>query len=126
MIGDGGPIAIPPDSRVEIDNDGSVSAGPANDPKQRAIVGRLKLVDPESAELVRGDDGLFRMRDGNPAPASEKVQVIPASLEGSNVNTVGAMVGMISLARQFELQMKLLENAQANDRAATQLLSINA
>jgi flagellar basal-body rod protein FlgF len=126
VMGDGGPIAIPPDSRVEIADDGSVSAGPPNDPKQRAIVGKLKLVNPETTDLVRGDDGLFRTRDGNPAAADEAVKVVPASLEGSNVNAVEAMVGMIGLARQFELQLKMLEHAQANDRAASQLLSINA
>ncbi len=126
VLGDGGPIAIPPDSRVEIADDGSIAASPRDDPKATAIVGRLKLVNPEPATLVRSDDGLFRTRAGTPAAADEAVRVTPASLEGSNVNPIEAMVGMIGAARQFELQMKMLENAQANDRAASQLLSVSA
>ncbi len=47
---------------------------------------------------------------------------MPGALEGSNVNTVDALVGMISAARQFETQMKLIQVAEANDRSAAQLL----
>ena len=35
------------------------------------------------------------------------------------------MVDMISLARQFETQMKLLQNAENNATKAAQLLSLN-
>lgn len=126
VLGDGGPIAIPADTRVEIADDGSVSAISLTDPRNGGIVGRLKLVNPETASLIRGDDGLFRTRDGAPAATDEAVRVASSTLEGSNVNAVEAMVGMISLARQFEIQLKMLEHAQANDRAGTQLLSVNA
>lgn len=126
VLGDGGPIAIPPDTRVEIADDGSVSATSLTDPRTTGVVGRLKLVNPESADLLRGNDGLFRTRDGAPAAADETVRVAGSTLEGSNVNAVEAMVGMIGLARQFELQLKMLEHAQANDRAGTQLLSVSA
>lgn len=39
------------------------------------------------------------------------------------MNTVDAMVDMIGFARQFEMQMKLLQYAEANDQRASQLLS---
>lgn len=75
--------------------------------------------------MTRGDDGLFRTADGNPADADPAVTVVPASLEGSNVNPVSAMVAMITNARQFQMQTKLLENADKNDQSANQLLSFS-
>ena len=73
--------------------------------------------------MVRGEDGLFRMRDREPAPVDERITVVAESLEGSNVNPAEQMVTMISLARQFEMQMKMLSTADANDKAAAQILS---
>ena len=52
-------------------------------------------------------------------------RMIGGALEGSNVNVVEAMVDMISLARQFDMQMKLLQNAENNDGKAAQLLSMS-
>ena len=81
------------------------------------------LVNPPEADLVRGEDGLFRLKDGGTAPVDEKMRVAAGYTEGSNVNAAEQMVTMISLARQFEMQMKVLTSADANDRAATQILS---
>jgi len=89
------------------------------------VVGRIKLVNPPEGDLLRGDDGLFRTRNAEPAIADETVQIEPGALEGSNVNSVDAMVRMISLARQFELQVRMLQTAEANARAAATLLSMN-
>ena len=75
--------------------------------------------------LTRGDDGLFHTSDGNPADADQTVQVATESLEGSNVNPVAAMVSMITNARQFQMQTKLLESADKNDQSANQLLSFS-
>lgn len=124
VMGDGGPISVPQDTELTIARDGTVSAIP-NTGSRSAVValGRIKLVTPGPGELQRGDDGLFRTRDGQPAPADERASVTAGALEGSNVNPVDAMVGMIAAARQFELQMKLLSTADSNARAATQLLS---
>ncbi|HNK17750.1 MAG TPA: flagellar basal body rod C-terminal domain-containing protein, partial [Piscinibacter sp.] len=86
-------------------------------------VGRLKLVTPE-APLNRGTDGLFRAADGDlPADASARLQ--DGALEGSNVSPVETMVAMISAARQFEAQMKVLQTAEGNEKAAAQLLSVS-
>ncbi|MCB1938760.1 MAG: flagellar basal-body rod protein FlgF [Rhodocyclaceae bacterium] len=124
VIGDGGPITIPPDNDVVIGKDGSISAIPSTGDKNAVnVVGRLKLVNPPEAGLVRGDDGLFRLAGGAPAPADEAVQVAGGYLEGSNVNVVEQMVTMISLARQFEMHTQVLRKAEANDQAATKLLS---
>ena len=126
VLGDGGPISIPPDVTISIAKDGTISSvsnntlpGPAN------AIGRLKLVNPAEANLVRGSDGLFVQKDGNPATADASVQIISGALEGSNVNVIDSMVTMISLARQFETQMKLLQSAENNASKASQLLSLS-
>lgn len=122
--GDGGPLAIPPDTRVSIEGDGTISVTPETGAKNTVnAVGRIKLVNPPEADLVRGPDGLFRLVGGAPAPQDEQVKVASGYLENSNVNPVDQMVTMISLARQFEMQIKLLTNAETNDRAATQVLA---
>lgn len=126
VLGDGGPIAIPPDNRVTIAPDGTVSVVPLfGTPNNSNPVGRIKLVNPPENELVRGDDGLFRVAGGQPAAADANVKLAPETLEGSNVNSVDAMVNLISLARQFEMQVKMLQTADTNARSAAQILSMN-
>jgi len=125
VLGDGGPIAIPPDNHVEIASDGTVSIIPSfGTPNNVNPVGRLKLVNPPEGDLVRGADGLFRLRSGQPAAADENVRVASGTLEGSNVNVTDAMVNLISLARQFELQIKMLQTADQNAQRADQLLAV--
>ena len=122
--GDGGPISIPPDNEITIATDGMISLKPSSGAQNTVTqVGTLKLVNPPEADLVRGADGLFRLRDGGAAPVDPNVQVASGYLEGSNVNVVDQLVSMISLARQFETQLKLLTTAEQNDRAAAQLLT---
>ena len=123
--GDGGPIAVPPDVKLSVGVDGTISALPESGAQNTvSVIGRFKLVSPPDADLVRGEDGLFRMRDRSAAPTDERVKVAAGSLEGSNVNPAEQMVSMISLARQFEMQMKMLSTADANDKAATQILAM--
>jgi flagellar basal-body rod protein FlgF len=125
VMGDGGPISVPPDVNVSIGGDGTVSAtNVGSRPGQPTTLGRIKLVNPDESTLVRGDDGLFRVRDGEAAQMDENVRLVGGSLEGSNVNVVEAMVDMISLARQFDLHMNLLKNAESNAAKAGQLLSL--
>lgn len=122
VIGMGGPIAIPPDNEIVIGRDGTISA---IDPAGGVVneVDRLKRVNPPEQDLVRGDDGLFRLRNGEAAPADENVLVAGGYLEGSNVNVVDQLVTMISLARQFEMQTRMIQTAETNDRAASQIIS---
>ena len=119
VLGDGGPIDVPPNSEVAIGSDGTISAKTGSG--RTTTIGRLKLVTPEVA-LTRGTDGLFRATEGDlPADANARVQ--DGVLEGSNVSPVETMVAMISASRQFEQQMKLLQTAQSDEQAATKLLS---
>jgi flagellar basal-body rod protein FlgF len=124
--GDSGPLSIPPGSSLAVAADGTISLLPeGSQPTGLTTVGRLKMVNPPAADLVRGDDGLFRLKSGEPAIADPEVSVISGALEASNVNVVDAMVDMISLARQFDMQIKLLERAESNDSKASQLLAAN-
>ncbi len=121
--GDGGPITIPPDNKVSIGRDGTISVVPQTGVQNTAnTIGRIKLVNPPEADLVRGGDGLFRVRGGGTAPLDDNVKLASGFLEGSNVNPVSQMVTMISLSRQFDMQMQMITNAQSNDRSAGQVL----
>lgn len=124
MLGDGGPITVPANATLDIGEDGTVSARVAGQPSQ--ALGRLKLVSPDDDNrLQRGQDGLFRGPLGDPLPADAQARVQSGALEGSNVNPIEAMVGMIAVARQFEVQMRMLQNGEKNDQTAAQLLSLN-
>ncbi len=124
IAGDGGQINIPPDSKISIGEDGTISVVPETGSQATVnAVGRIKIVEPNEADLVRGDDGYFRMAGGEALPASDTGRLVSGFVEGSNVNPVEQMVAMISLSRQFEMQIKMLQNADANDRAATQIIS---
>lgn len=126
IAGEGGPITLPPDATVTVGGDGTISTiSNVDSPAAPAVLGRLKLVNPPEGELVRGDDGLFRLKSGGNAQPDPNVRVAGGALEGSNVNPVDCMVDMISLARSFDTQMSLLKNAENNAAKATQILALN-
>ncbi|MCE7915758.1 MAG: flagellar basal-body rod protein FlgF [Nitrosomonas sp. PRO4] len=123
--GETGFITIPPDTRITVGVDGTVSSVPINpQPNTVATVGRIKLVNPPEENLVKGADGLFRLKDGSQAPIDARVRLIDGTLEGSNVNVVHEMVSMIALARQFDMQMKMLESAQRNAEQASEIMVV--
>jgi flagellar basal-body rod protein FlgF len=119
VMGDGGPLQVPQNTAVSIGADGTVSAKDTNG--KNNVVGKLKLVTPETP-LTRGEDGLFRGADGD-LSADDKARVQDGALEGSNVSPVESMVAMISAARQFEAQMKMIQTAEADEKSASQLLT---
>lgn len=127
VVGEAGALVVPPGSAVMISKDGIVTARGAGDPVTGAAeVGRLKLVNPAAADLVRGDDGMFRVREGVAAPVADPaVMLMTGALEGSNVNPVEAMVDMIANARRFEMQMKAVQSADTNAQSANKLLGMN-
>ena len=126
IAGDGGPISVPPEVSVMIGGDGTISSiATSTKPGAATVLGRLKLVNPPEADLVRGDDGLFRLKNGVAAPADPQVAVVGGALEGSNVSPVDAMVNMIALARSFDLQMNLMKNAENNAAKAGQILALS-
>jgi flagellar basal-body rod protein FlgF len=123
VLGDGGPINIPPYTSIFFARDGSISVvAQGQSPDTASTVGRIKLVNPAEADIARGEDGLFRMKDGSDAPADAAVQIGSGMLESSNVNAAQAMVNMIELARQFEMQVKAIRTAEENAAAGSQLM----
>jgi len=123
VMGEGGPISVPPHTSLMIAADGTISIVPVGQgPETTSQVGRIKLVNPPAESLVRGDDGLFRVNDGTDAPADANVRVASGVLETSNVNVADAMVNMIELSRHFDLQVKAMRTAEENAAASAQLL----
>ena len=125
VIGNSGPISIPPSSKINIGTDGTVTVRPnGQQPDALAVVNRIKLVNPSHKNLVKSPSGLMHLKSGKPARADANVHVVSGALEGSNVNTVESMVNMISLARQYDLQVKVMKTAQHNAQASTQLINL--
>jgi flagellar basal-body rod protein FlgF len=126
VLGEGGPITVPTDGQIIIAEDGTVSSLPNGQTVGATEVGKLKLVNPPERDLVRGEDGLFRLANNQPAAADPQVQVFAGTLESSNVSPTEALVTMISNARQYETQIKLIQTAEQNSRQAAQILNIGS
>ena len=125
VMGDGGPIAVPPFEKLEIGDDGTISIIPAGQNATNLVqIDRIKLVNPPREGLEKGQDGLIRQRDGLPAPADAEVTIVSGALETSNVNMVDGLVEMIALQRRFEMQVKMMDAAQANAQQAEELLRL--
>jgi len=125
VLGDGGPIIIPPYQKLDIGSDGTVSVQPLGQQAAGlAVIGRIKLVSPRPEDLVKGGDGLLRRRDGLPAEPSAGVSLVSGALESSNVSLVESLTEMIALSRRFEAQVKLLDAAKRNDEASSRLMNI--
>jgi flagellar basal-body rod protein FlgF len=124
VLGNGGPIALPPFEKLEIGADGTLSIQPVGQaPNTLAVVDRIKLVRPDDpASLVKGRDGLLHTPDAGAAPPDARVRLVSGMLESSNANAVEAMVSLIEQARNFETQVKMMHAAEDNDRAAAELM----
>jgi len=123
VLGDSGPIAVPPYQSISIGRDGSISIVPLGQtPQTIAVCGRIKLVNPPAGELERTDGGLFRSTSGSDATSDASVQLVPGALESSNVNMAAAMTNMIELARSYDMQLKSIKSAEDNDASSTKLL----
>jgi len=125
VLGDGGPIAIPPADSVSVGRDGTITVVPQGvGAKGAGPVARLKLVNPPAAQLTKGADGLVRMKNGTSAPADAGVQIQSGALESSNVNAPRAMVEMIELSRLFDMQTRLMNSTDQNAQDSQKLLAM--
>lgn len=125
VLGNGGPIAISPAQKVDIGSDGTISIRPLGQSANTLVeIDRIKLVDPPLDSLEKGEDGLLRLIGGGEADPDAAVSVVAGALESSNVNAVAAMVNMISLARQFEMQIKMMRVAEEADQATSSMLQL--
>lgn len=121
VMGDGGPIVLPPYTRMAIGNDGTISIQAPGSDEMRPV-DKLKLVKPDGANLTKNVAGLITTRDGEPLPADETVSVRGGHIEGSNVAAVEEMVAVMSLNRDFELQMKLYKAADSMAESGNRLI----
>jgi len=125
VLGEGGPVSVPPHSSLTIGRDGSVSVIPLGQSADTlAVIDRIKLVTLDQAQVVKGNDGLMRQQDGKPGEVSAAISLQSGSLEGSNVNTVDAMVTMISLSRSYEMQVKMMQTAKEMADSGTRLMRL--
>ena len=123
VLGDNGPITLPPSTSIKIGDDGTITVLPFGAPAQSlATVGRIKLVNPAADTLTRQSGGLFQLAAGGTAPADASVKLASGVLESSNVDLASAMVNMIDLSRNFDLQVKAMKSADENAQASSQLL----
>lgn len=127
VMGDGGPIALPiPIDKLKIGNDGTITVHPQGAPATvTEEAGRLQLTNPDIKSLVKGNDGLFRLKDGGAFIPDADVTIASGMLEGSNVNSVSEMVDLISLQRQFDMQVKMMKTAEEVDTSQDRLLRLS-
>lgn len=123
VMGNGGPIALPPYEKLDIAADGTLSIIPlGQEASALAVVDRIRLVNPPVADLKKGLDGLLRAR--NPVAADASIRLASGTVEGSNVNAISELVNMIELARKYEMHVKLMEAAQSNDASSSRILKL--
>ncbi len=126
VLGNDGPIALPPYEKLEIAADGTISILPVGqEATTLATIDRIKLVNASSEDLIKGEDGLLRAVPGASFEADASVTVTSGVLESSNVNTVSELLDMIELTRNFEMHIKMMQAIEENDSATTQLLRVN-
>ncbi len=127
VLGNGGPIAIPPEEKIEIGEDGTITVrGQGNNPNALATVDRIKLVTPDPKQLEKGTDGMIRMKQGQPAPQPDANATVQSGfLEASNVNAVEEMTSILSLSRQFELHVKMMRTAEDDSQAMARVLQFS-
>ncbi len=125
VLGEAGPVAVPPHASLVVGGDGTISIVPLGQgPETKAEVGRIKLVNPANEDIEKGQDGLFRMKDGSDAPPDASTRLMSGMLESSNVNVADAMVNMIELSRRFDMQVRAMKSAEDNGAASARLLSM--
>lgn len=125
VMGEGGPVAVPPHISLTIGSDGTVSVQPIGQgPETLAVVDRIKLVQPDEARLAKGADGLLYLPDGESAAADAEVSLSSGTLEHSNVNIAQTLVNMIELSRQYEMQVNVMKTAREDADSAAQLMRL--
>lgn len=126
VLGNDGPIALPPFEKLEIAADGTISILPiGQEATTLATIDRIKLVNAKPEDLFKGEDGLLRAVPDASIEADASVTVTSGVLESSNVNTVAELLDMIELTRNFEMHIKMMQSIEENDSATSQLLRLN-
>lgn len=123
VLGDGGPIVLPPNAIASFGSDGTLSITPDDgDVTATMDIDRLKLVTIAQNNLSKNERGMMITRDGQPAQPDENIKVSGGFLEGSNVSAISEMLASISLNRQFEAQIKMMKAAEELSESGNRLL----
>ncbi|MGE4409946.1 MAG: flagellar basal body rod protein FlgF [Sphingobium sp.] len=126
VIGQSGPVTLPPYDSISIAKDGGIWIVPVGgDAKQPQQVDRLKLVNATGSQIAKGIDGLFREVNGGALPDDPLASVTSGSLEGSNVNATEMLVQMIEASRAWETQVKMIDTAKQIDDGGARLMSLD-
>ncbi|MCJ2178241.1 flagellar basal body rod protein FlgF [Novosphingobium album (ex Hu et al. 2023)] len=127
VIGNNGPITVPPGSNVTIAPDGNVMiTDPANPDQPAQAIDRIKLVSTTGTQIAKDLDGQFRVKGGGVLPVDENARVISGALEESNVNISEVLVQMISAQRLFDMRTKLVQTAGQLDEAGARLMRVDS
>lgn len=128
VLGNGGPIAIPAAEKVEIAFDGSITIIPLGEGAESvALIDRIKLVNPSIDNIKKSADGLIRTFGAEEEePADASVRLVSGFLEGSNVNAVNELTSILSLSRQYEMQIKIMKTVKENSEASARLLQMQS
>lgn len=127
VLGNGGPVTIPPHQKIFVGDDGMISVVPQGQKGSVMVeVDRLRLVNPPREQLSKGSDGLIRIRDGSEAETDATVKVASGHLESSNVNAAEALVDMIQISRHYEMQIKAIKTAEENEQSSSALLRLGS
>lgn len=125
VLGQGGPITLPPADKISIAEDGRILVVPAGgDPSQSQEVDRLKIASPAGSAIAKGLDGLFRVKGGGVLPVDPDARVTSGQLEESNVSATKALVDMIDASRAWDTQLKLITSARDLDGASAELMRL--
>ena len=126
VLGESGPLMVPPGAMVSISQDGSVMVYDPTTPEQAPQkLDRLKLVSTQGSQLEKDLAGVFRVPGGGVLPVNDDAKVIPESLEQSNVNSSEVLVDMIESQRLFDLRTKLVSTAKELDEGSSKLMRLD-
>lgn len=124
VLGDNGPITLPPNAIASFGSDGTLSVTPDDgDVTATMDIDRLKLVDISVGNLTKNSQGMLVTADGVPAQRDENIKVSGGFLEGSNVSAVSEMMSSIAMNRQFEAQIKMMKTAEDISDSGNRLLT---
>lgn len=126
VLGSGGPVAVPPLVNLFVGEDGGITIRPEGQgPESLVQVDQLKLVSAPPEALAKAAPGIFQARDGQNLEVDETIKVAGGSLESSNVNAVSELTDILAIARQFELEVRMMQKVEENDEASSQLVRIS-
>lgn len=125
VLGQNGPITLPPDAQVSISPRGEVLVANPQAPGEPATaVDKLKLASWRGTQIAKDLNGIFRAPNNGVLPTDENAEIIPEALEQSNVKTTEVLVDMVEAQRSFDMRTKLIATAKELDEGGASLMRV--